>query len=158
MPRHRILFAALCLLMCRVAGAAGLQWYEAGDWAALRAQHASAPWVVHFWGMSCAPCHEEMPAWRAFIHKHPQARLTFIEVERSEPSAVQAALAKGGLTDTDQRLSAEGFDAAERYAIDRHWGGETPMTLLIAPDGQTRKIMGPMNFDRLAAWVAGKTP
>ncbi|WP_345798307.1 TlpA disulfide reductase family protein [Castellaniella sp. MT123] len=158
MKLNRMLLVVAGLAVCRLAGAAGLQWYEAGDWATLRGQHASAPWVVHFWGMSCSPCRQELPAWSRFIRDHPDARVTFIEVEQADPSAVQAVLEKAGLAESDQRLSSDGFDVAERYAIDRRWHGETPMTLLISPDGQAQKVTGTMDFDRLTAWTGLDRP
>jgi hypothetical protein len=158
MKLHQLLLVAVGLTVCRLASAAGLQWYEAGDWAALRSEHAATPWVAHFWGMSCGPCRQELPEWGRFIHDHPDAHITFIEVEPADPPAVQAVLEKAGLAASDQRLSAEGFDVAERYAIDRRWHGETPMTLLISPDGQIKKITGTMDFDQLAAWADLRKP
>lgn len=153
MKRYRILLVLACLSICRMAGAAGLQWYNADDWNALRTAHASRPWIVHLWGMSCDPCRQELPAWGRFLHDHPGTQVTFIEIEQAAPAEVEGALARAGLAGSDQRLSADGFDVAQRYAIDRHWGGEIPFTLLISPDGKVQTITGTMDFRRLAAWV-----
>jgi hypothetical protein len=154
MKPGRIFLALICLSIFRIAGAAGLQWYNPGDWQALRSAHASSPWVVHLWGMSCDPCRLELPAWGRFMHDHPGARVTFIEVEKAAPSDVNAALARAGLASSDQWLSADGFDAAQRYAISRRWRGEIPMTLLISPGGNVQTVMGTMDFHRLGAWLA----
>lgn len=151
--RGLVLLAALTAFA--PAGAAGLQWYGNDAWATLRQAHASRPWVVHLWGMSCDPCREELPAWGRFEHEHPGLAVTFIEVEPAAPSAVEAALAQAGLTGSDQWLSADGFDARQRYVIDRHWGGELPLTLLERPDGRVQVITGTMDFRRLGAWAAG---
>jgi hypothetical protein len=157
MKRRRILLALACLSICRIAGATGLQGYNAESWNALRNAHASSPWIVHLWGMSCDPCRQELPMWGRFVHDHAGIRVTFIEVEQAAPSAVEAALAQAGLSGSDQWLSANGFDAAQRYAIDRHWGGEIPLTLLISPDGKVQTITGTVDFDRLVAWAAAQT-
>jgi hypothetical protein len=152
----RILLTLTCLAICQIAGAAGLQWYGADDWNAMRNAHASSPWIVHLWGMSCDPCRAELPAWGRFERGHPEVRVTFIEVEQATPSAVETALGQAGLAGSDQWLSASGFDAAERFAIDRHWGGEIPLTLLISPDGHVQTITGTMDFRRLVAWVGAQ--
>lgn len=156
MKLRRIVLALMCLSICKVAGAAGLQWYNANDWDALRHAHASRPWIVHLWGMSCDPCRQELPAWGRFLHDHPGTQVTFIEVEQAAPPEVEAALAQAGLAGSDQRLSADGFDAAQRYAIDRHWGGEIPFTLLISPDGKVQSITGTVDFHRLTAWAEAR--
>lgn len=146
----------MCLSICGIAGAAPLQWYNPEDWGALRSAHAASPWIVHLWGMSCDPCLQELPAWGRFLRDHPQAHVTFIEVEKADRSDVQSMLGRAGLADSDQWQSANGFDAAQRYAISRRWRGEIPMTLLISPDGKEQTIMGTMDFHRLAAWVGEK--
>ena len=92
------------------------------------------------------------------MRDHPDARVTFIEVEQAAPAAVQAALAQAGLENGDQWLSASGFDVPDRYAVDRHWDGEVPMTLLISANGQARKVTGEMDFRRLAAWTGANKP
>ncbi len=159
MKASRMLIALTCLLICQIASAAGLQWYSADSWDAMRKAHASRPWIVHLWGMSCEPCRAEMPAWARFMHKHPDADVTFIEVEQATPSDVEAALAQAGLQGSDQWVSASGFDDSARYAIDRHWGGEIPLTLLVSPDGRVQAITGTMDFHGLEAWTgAQKTP
>jgi hypothetical protein len=159
MKRRRMLLALACLSICKIAGAAGPQWYNGDDWDALRHAHASRPWIVHLWGMSCDPCRQELPAWGRFLREHPGTPVTFIEVEQAAPSGVESALAQAALAGSDQLVSADGLDAAQRYAIDRHWGGEIPFTLLIAPDGKMQTMTGTMDFRRLAAWAdAQKKP
>ncbi|WP_052408758.1 TlpA disulfide reductase family protein [Paraburkholderia acidipaludis] len=156
MKRRQILLAFAGLSICKFAGAAGLQWYDADSWNMLMHAHASRPWIVHLWGMSCDPCRKEMPAWGQFVHDHPAAQVTFIEVEQAAPPEIQSALAQAGLTNSDQWLSANGFDSSQRYAIDRHWGGEIPFTLLISPDGKVQTVTGTMDFRRLAAWAGAQ--
>lgn len=156
MNRRRILLALMCLSISGIADAAGLQWYNADSWDALRHAHASRPWIVHLWGMSCDPCRQEMSAWGRFVHDHPETQVTFIEIEQAAPTEVQSALVQAGLAGSDQWLSADGFDAGERYAIDRHWEGEIPFTLLISPDGKVQTITGTMDFRRLVAWAGAQ--
>jgi thiol-disulfide isomerase/thioredoxin len=153
MKLNHTLSALICLCAAQIAGAAELQWYGASSWDAMRQAHASRPWIVHLWGMSCDPCRAEMPAWGRFMHNHPGADVTFIEVEQATPSDVEAALTQAGLQGSDQWLSTNGFDVEERYAIDRRWGGEIPLTLLVSPDGHVQTIAGTLNFHQLDAWI-----
>jgi thiol-disulfide isomerase/thioredoxin len=153
MKRCRTLIAMGCLCVAQIANAAGLQWYGADSWDAMRAAHASRAWIVHLWGMSCDPCRVEMPAWARFMREHRGTDVTFIEVEQATPTEVDAALAQAGLQGSDQWLSTTGFDAEERFAIDRHWAGEIPLTLLVSPDGHVQRIFGTMDFHQLDAWV-----
>lgn len=154
MKFHRIWIALMWLSACQIASAAGLQGYGADAWKTLQQRHAGHPWIVHLWGMSCDPCREELPAWGRFVHAHPRVDVTFIEVEQTAPAEVETALAQAGLTGSDQWLSVNGFDDAQRYAIDRHWGGELPLTLLISPDGKVQTITGTMDFHRLGTWAS----
>jgi hypothetical protein len=156
MKRRHILLALTCLSLCKIADAAGLQWYNADTWVALRNAHASRPWIVHLWGMSCDPCRQELPAWSRFMHDHPEIAVTFIEVEQATPSEVQAVLSQAGLAGSDQWLSADGLDAAQRFAIDRHWGGEIPFTLLVSPGGKVQTVTGTMDFHRLVSWAGAQ--
>jgi hypothetical protein len=153
MKLSRTLIALTCLCIGQTAGAGGLQWYSSDNWDAMRQAHASRPWIVHLWGMSCDPCRAEMPAWGRFIHNHRGADVTFIEVEQATPFDVEAALVQAELQGSDQWVSTRGFDVEERYAIDRHWGGEIPLTLLVSPDGHVQTIAGTMDFRQLDAWI-----
>jgi hypothetical protein len=156
MKFRRTLMALACLSICGTAAAAGLQWYHANDWDALRSAHASRPWIVHLWGMSCDPCRQELPDWGRFVHDHPGIPVTFIEVEQAAAHEAESALAGAGLAGTDQWLSVGGFDAAQRYAIDHRWGGEIPLTLLVSPDGKVQTITGTVDFRRVATWAAAQ--
>jgi len=149
----RIGAALIWLSVCQIAAASGLKEYGADDWLVLQKAHAAGTWIVHLWGMSCDPCREELPAWGSFVRGHPQVDVTFIEVEQAVPSVVEAVLGRAGLTGSDQWLSVNGFDDGQRYAIDRHWGGELPLTLLISPDGQVQTLTGTTDFRRLDAWT-----
>ncbi len=111
--RHTVI-AFICLCMGQVASAGGWQWYSAVSWDAMRQAHASRPWIVHLWGMSCDPCRAEMPAWGRFMRNYRGADVTFIEVEQATASDVEAVLAQAGLQRSDQWLSTNGFDAGER--------------------------------------------
>lgn len=154
MKRSLTIIALAWLVLAPLANAAGLRWYRSADWGSMRREHAGQAWVVHLWGMSCDPCRRELPVWGRFVRQHPQLPVTFIEVEPADSAAVGAALERAGLRGGGLWASADGFDEGERYAIDPRWGGELPLTLLIAPDGHVEPIAGTVDFGRLDAWAA----
>src|SRR4030095_2339197 len=55
--------------------------FERGSWAKLSAAHAGQPTVIHFWGLTCAPCLVEMPHWAALKKARPDMRLVLIAAD-----------------------------------------------------------------------------
>lgn len=79
--------------------------------------------------------------------------MTFVEVEPAAAADVKSALARAGLRGGDQRIMVVAFDAQARFPIDRHWGGELPLTLLIAANGQPSALIGEVDFALIDAWL-----
>ena len=44
-----------------------------------------------------------------------------------------------------------------RYEIDPKWQGELPITLLIDAQGNTQKIRGSVDFNRITRWLSKVT-
>ena len=62
----RISIVALAL----APGLTPLQLFGNGTWQQIREAHAGRPLVVHFWGLTCAPCLAELPLWgRLFVER-----------------------------------------------------------------------------------------
>ena len=61
---------ALLLLAFRTE-AAELQSFTRGTWPSLLAVHAGRPTIVHFWGLTCAPCVVELPRWGELLRDRP---------------------------------------------------------------------------------------
>ena len=147
---------ALALLPASVhADDGALHPFTRGSWKTLTQAHAGQPMVVHFWGLTCGPCLEELPNWTAELKKRPDLKLVLVDSSPfgDEPAEVKTALAKAGLTKQENWLFADSFEERLRFEIDPKWRGEMPYTLLIGRDGKTDKVSGLMDFKKLNAWL-----
>jgi len=127
--------------------------YKPGDWQALIASAGKSPLIVHFWGFTCGPCLEELPRWGAFLEKNPALKTIFIEVDQVPESASLKALHDAHLDLADLRVSTAYFDEYMRYEIDPKWMGELPLTLLISPQGEVKRLRGTVDFADLRKWL-----
>jgi thiol-disulfide isomerase/thioredoxin len=116
--------------------------YRTGDWKALLRVHAGAPFIVHFWGVTCGPCIVELPKWSEFTKRHPAVPIVFVEVDPAPEPVARRILAQAHLDAADNRLLASPFDEYMRYEVDRKWVGELPATLLVDRNGQARRLSG----------------
>jgi hypothetical protein len=126
-----------------------------GSWKQLTQAHAGQSIVVHFWGLTCGPCLEELPGWTAQLKKRPDLKLVLVDSSPfgDEPGEVKAALTKAGLAKQENWLFADSFEERLRFEIDPKWRGEMPYTLLIGRDGKIEKVTGLMDFKKLDAWL-----
>lgn len=152
---------ALVWTLCATAMLAGappagadLLPYEAGQWQSLLAKGKGSPLLVHFWGFSCPPCIEELPAWANFVHSHPGLNAVFIEVDPMAEEMTRSTLTSARLIDADNLANVAYFDEYFRYEIDPQWFGELPITLLIDANGTVRKLRGTADFGAIDRWVS----
>ena len=110
--------------------------------------------LVHFWGFSCPPCIEELPAWAGFVRSHPGLKSVFIEVDPMSEEMTRSTLTSARLIDADNRVNVAYFDEYFRYEIDPQWLGELPVTLLIDAKGKVRKLRGTADFSAIDRWVS----
>jgi thiol-disulfide isomerase/thioredoxin len=106
--------------------------------------------AIHFWGVTCPACVKEMPNWGAFIKRHPNAKVIFIQVDDVSPDMMQKMLNKAGLEKANNYYITSAFDERLRYEIDPQWHGETPTTIFIDKNGKSTRKTGPINFQELA--------
>jgi thiol-disulfide isomerase/thioredoxin len=143
----------VCVLMfvTSITGAAtaSLKPYQSGDWSRLIKTANSAPMAIHFWGVTCPACVKEMPQWGAFIKRHPNAKVIFIQVDDVSPEMMQKMLDKAGLEKANNYYLASAFDERLRYEIDPQWHGETPTTIFIDKNGKSSRKTGLINFQQL---------
>ncbi len=149
------LVAALMLAVTATAQAAEPKAFGAGSWAAIRQAHQGQPLIVHFWGLTCAPCRTEMPEWGRLIAEDPTTPIVFVHAERppSKPEAMTTFIASSGLAATDTWYFADRFLEPLRFEIDPGWHGELPMTLLIGRDGEVKTIIGSASSDDIMLWL-----
>ncbi|MBN9462604.1 MAG: TlpA family protein disulfide reductase [Burkholderiales bacterium] len=127
--------------------------FEPDTFRRIVAAGAGRPLVVHLWGLTCAPCIEELPRWSEFVRRHADANIVFVQVDPMPPERVAAVLRRAGLEHARNWSARAPVDERWRYRIDPDWAGELPRTLLIAADGRRAAISGQVGFERLRAWL-----
>lgn len=158
--RRRLLFAAVFaaapFVLALQAQAGDLKSFVRGSWQAIVLAHAGHPFIVHFWGLSCAPCRTEMPAWGKLLAERPDLPLVTINADiiPDAPGEAAAFLAKSGLSNAENWIFDESFVARLRYEIDPEWQGEIPITFLIGRNGAIQKVEGAARMPEVAAWLA----
>lgn len=152
----RIALGALIILALPISARADLQAYEPGQWQSVLASRQGQPLLVHFWGFSCPPCVEELPAWGEFLRAHPRLKAVLIEVDPVPEEMTRATLASARLEGADNRANTAHFDEYFRYEIDPKWLGELPITLLIDAKGKVRKLRGTADFAVIGRWAKGE--
>ena len=156
---RRAMASTLCAMTMLAAmhpAGAELIPYETGQWHSLLAGGQGKPLLVHFWGFSCPPCIEELPAWADFMRAHPGLNAVFIEVDQVPEEMTRSTLTSARLIDADNRANVAYFDEYFRYEIDPQWFGELPITLLIDANGKARKLRGTANFAAIDRWAFGE--
>jgi thiol-disulfide isomerase/thioredoxin len=126
-----------------------------GSWQELRRLHAGQPTIVHFWGVTCAPCRIEMPQWGRLLQERPDTHLVLIDADLvpNEPNSVTAMLAKTGVSAAEQWTFDDDYEERLRYEIDPQWHGEIPYTILIASDGTITTIAGTADLAQIRVWL-----
>ncbi len=124
-----------------------------GSWQQLREQHRGKPTIVHFWGITCAPCMVEMPRWAKLAEADRGLNLVLIDADPVGEEGNGPMLARMGLSQTESWRFADDFTERLRFEVDPKWHGELPMTLLIGRDGSVRKILGSADFSEVRHWL-----
>lgn len=153
--RRAILLAMLLGLVAPGAARAETQPFERGSWEKLRAQHAGKPTVIHFWGLSCAPCLVEMPAWGRLQAERRDLRLVLLAADPvpQDPARLDATLARAGLAGRESWGFTDRFYERLRYEIDPAWGGELPRTVMIDRAGKATVLPGVADLAKVRAWL-----
>ena len=155
--RRLILLALALLLGLAASGAVRAETlsFERGSWEKLRARHAGQPTVIHFWGLTCAPCLVELPAWGRLRAERPDLRLVLLAADPlpQDPQRLDATLARAGLADSESWGFTDRFYERLRYEIDPAWAGELPRTVMIDRDGKATILPGVADLAQVRAWL-----
>ena len=152
----RTFFLTLLLVVASAgAQAADLQSFGRGSWSKLRTAHDGQPTVVHFWGLTCAPCLVEMPEWGKLRAERPDMKLVLVAADPvpQDPARVNDMLARADLAKAENWTFTDRFNERLRYEIDPAWSGELPRTLLLAADGTPTVLPGVADLSRVRAWL-----
>ncbi len=153
---RRLFLALMLLLTTPVAIAGEPHSFVQGSWHELLQAHRRRPLIVHFWGVTCAPCMVEMPKWAALTRRDTSFDFVVVDADPvgEDSTGAQAMLAKMGLGDAESWRFDDDFVEKLRFEIDPKWRGELPLTLLIGRDGSVRRVLGSADFDKVAQWLA----
>ncbi|MBS0644692.1 MAG: TlpA family protein disulfide reductase [Proteobacteria bacterium] len=156
MNRRTILVAGLAAVLPLRRTHAEARPFRRGSWQQLRAEHQGRPAIVHFWGLTCAPCLVELPKWGAFRRDHPDADLVLVAADPipQQTEALSEMLAKAGLQGVESWWFQDRFTERLFWEVDRSWQGELPYTVLLAADGSATGEAGEIgDFGRLDRWL-----
>jgi thiol-disulfide isomerase/thioredoxin len=153
--RRSIILALLLGLATAGTANADPRPFERGSWARLTAAHAGQPTVIHFWGLTCAPCLIEMPQWSALRKARPDMRLVLIAADPvpQDPDRLDATLARFGLEATESWSFTDRFYERLRYEIDPAWAGELPRTVMIDRAGKATVLPGVADLALVRQWL-----
>jgi thiol-disulfide isomerase/thioredoxin len=154
-----VLIAAVCALASSANAQDAPRAFERGSWAKLLRAHAGKPVVIHFWGLTCAPCLVELPQWAKLQAERPDLKLVLLAADpvQQEPERVTATLARAGLGGLESWSFADRFYERLRYEIDPAWAGELPRTVMIASSGTITVLPGVADLTQVRAWLDAQT-
>lgn len=109
--------------------------------------------ILSFWSTSCIPCRKEMPALEAFVQKHPQYRLVFINLDaKSNRAQVDAFIKKYSIQSTVlldyYQTTGKNFGVCEAKVC------SVPALYLINPQGQI--LLSQSGYDPLKDDIEAK--
>jgi hypothetical protein len=146
------LLSALLCLQYVPASATPLPYTE-NSWSQIQKAHAGKRHIVHFWGVSCSPCREELKSWAQFTRQHPEVPLTLVQVDEATPEQAEILLQKTGMDKIENWSLSAYISDTMRYEIDPGWVGELPYTRLTDADGKAQTLRGVADFAKIEQWL-----
>lgn len=143
------------MMLAAPAMAAEMRPFTRGSWQEVVKANAGKPTVVHFWGLTCAPCLTELPHWARLAKERPDMRLVMIAADPTpgDIKDLSATLERAKLDAAESWAFADAFSERLRFEIDPKWRGEMPRTLLIARSGAVTVMSGVADLKAVRAWL-----
>jgi thiol-disulfide isomerase/thioredoxin len=149
------LVLAFCLpVLSTLPAVAEMRSFVRGSWQDVLDSNAAVPTVVHFWGLTCAPCLAELPHWARLRQERPAMNIIMIAADPApaDTEDLTATLQQAGLGDLESWAFADSFSERLRFEIDPKWRGEMPRTLLLDRDGKITAMSGVADLDFIRNW------
>jgi thiol-disulfide isomerase/thioredoxin len=156
--RRLAAFALLAALFAGGAQAQPLAEFTATSMKDIQTRHASAPFVLAFWSLSCVYCPEELATLGALVRRHGPAGIVLVSTDTPDDrAAIVATLKRHGLRDAEAWVFADPFVERVRYAVDPRWHGELPRTYFLRGGRIERAVSGLADKAEIEAWIAPRT-
>ncbi len=129
--------AAMLVACAATLGAAATELRPFGPTtlAQVKREHAGKPFVLALWSLHCAPCREEMAAWRELRARYPSVPIVLVAADQpDERDRVESFLAKNNPGTVDAFVFEDEFEERIRFAIDPRWRGELPRAYFFGAD------------------------
>jgi hypothetical protein len=109
---------------------------------------------VHFWGLTCAPCIVELPAWAQLRRQCPDLALILVAADPVPRAAEEVArtLHEAGLGAAESWIFQPGQARRLYFEVDPDWQGELPRTVRLDRDGTALHHLGTSDMAALRAW------
>jgi thiol-disulfide isomerase/thioredoxin len=155
MTRRLAVFVLLGALLTGGAHAQPLAPFTATSIKEISASHASAPFVLAFWSLSCSHCPDELAMLGALAGRHGSSAIVLVSTDTPDDRAtILATLKRHALTDAEAWVFADPFVERLRYAIDPRWHGELPRTYFMRDGQVARAVSGRVDRSEIEAWIA----
>jgi thiol-disulfide isomerase/thioredoxin len=150
----RLIVLLMLPLLPLPAAAAEMKPFVRGSWQEIVKAHAGKPTVLHFWGLTCAPCLVELPHWGALHRARPDMKVVMIGADPApaDTGDLLKTLEKAGLGGLESWAFADPFSERLRYEIDPRWRGEMPYSILLDRNGQATAMSGLADLAAVRAW------
>ncbi|MFT3742780.1 MAG: TlpA disulfide reductase family protein [Pyrinomonadaceae bacterium] len=114
------------------------------------------PLLINFWATWCDPCREEFPDL-VKINEQYKGKIDFVTVSLDDLADIKTFVPKF-LTEVKAEMPAYLLKTADETAaitmVAKDWSGNLPLTILIAPSGETAYIrMGKIKMETVTAEV-----
>lgn len=153
MRRTLAILLAACALPC---AAADFRAFDASSPAMIRAEQAGKPFVLAFWSVTCEPCRDEMPLWKAMRKKYPRLPIVLVAADPPADHAAATRFLKQYDPGSVQRWAfADDFAERVRYSVDKGWRGELPRTYFYDARHRGEARSGVLDKGEVEAWFAG---
>jgi len=155
--RRLVAVAAVIAILQAVAHVESLTPFVRGSWESIRHLHQGRPFIVHFWGITCAPCLGELPRWAELARERADVPILFVAADPVPVGRerVERALTEAGLTKGEHWMFGGEFFDPLRYEVSPDWAGELPLTLLVDRQGATTTLIGVADLAAVRAWLDG---